>query len=203
MIRFLRRRATYANVAATIALATALGGTSYAAFTLPRNSVGSRQIRSGAVGRSELRRDAVSSSRVAPNSLTGHDIAERSLGTVPRATRASKASNASRVGGLTASALQVACPVGTVLDTGGCMEQAARPAQFFQNAAAACTGGRSLPTVAQLTGFAQGRGLTGIELTSDLASATQVYTVDLASGAIGASPLSAPLPFRCLAAQSN
>ena len=45
----MRPRLSYANVIATIALFVALGGSSYAALKLPRNSVGSSQIRSGAV----------------------------------------------------------------------------------------------------------------------------------------------------------
>ncbi len=49
MTRWLRDRLTYANVASTIALVLALGGTSYAAITLPRNSVGSEQVRSRAI----------------------------------------------------------------------------------------------------------------------------------------------------------
>jgi hypothetical protein len=40
---------TYGNVVATLALFVALGGASYAAVMLPANSVGSRQLRSGAV----------------------------------------------------------------------------------------------------------------------------------------------------------
>jgi len=40
---------------ATIAVFLALGGTSYALATLPRNSVGSKQIRAKAVGSSEVR----------------------------------------------------------------------------------------------------------------------------------------------------
>jgi|1185.fasta_scaffold357496_1 hypothetical protein len=42
-------------IVAVVALIVAMGGTSYAAITLPRNSVGPRQIRAGAVGSSELR----------------------------------------------------------------------------------------------------------------------------------------------------
>jgi hypothetical protein len=42
-------RPTYANVVATLALFISLGGVSYAALTLPANSVGSRQLRGGAV----------------------------------------------------------------------------------------------------------------------------------------------------------
>jgi hypothetical protein len=42
-------RLTYANVVATLALFVALGGSSYAAFVLPANSVGTQQLRNGAV----------------------------------------------------------------------------------------------------------------------------------------------------------
>src|SRR3954465_8846512 len=51
----LRFRLSYANVTATIALFVALGGSSYAALRLPRNSVGSKQIRAGAVHSSEVK----------------------------------------------------------------------------------------------------------------------------------------------------
>ena len=44
----LRGRLTFANVTAATALFVALGGTSYAAISLPRNSVGAEQIRTGA-----------------------------------------------------------------------------------------------------------------------------------------------------------
>jgi len=55
----LRSRLSYANVMATLALFIALGGTGYAAITLPRNSVGAEQIRSKAVRSSEIRDRAV------------------------------------------------------------------------------------------------------------------------------------------------
>ena len=42
-------RLSYANVVATLALFVSLGGASYAAVALPTNSVGPRQLRSGAV----------------------------------------------------------------------------------------------------------------------------------------------------------
>jgi hypothetical protein len=48
MMRFLPRP-TYANVMATVAVFIALGGASYAATQLPKNSVGSAQLKSGAV----------------------------------------------------------------------------------------------------------------------------------------------------------
>ncbi len=46
---FLRRHLTYANVAASLALFLALGGAAYAATQLPKNSVGTNQIRKEAV----------------------------------------------------------------------------------------------------------------------------------------------------------
>lgn len=55
MIDRIRSKLTYANVTATVALFVALGGSSYAALTLPRNSVGDRQIRAGAVRSSEVK----------------------------------------------------------------------------------------------------------------------------------------------------
>jgi hypothetical protein len=41
---------TYSNVTASLALFISLGGASYAAITLPADSVGRKQLRSGAVG---------------------------------------------------------------------------------------------------------------------------------------------------------
>lgn len=49
MLRKLRLHLTYANVASSLALFIALGGVSYAAVTLPNNSVGSKQLRKNAV----------------------------------------------------------------------------------------------------------------------------------------------------------
>jgi hypothetical protein len=55
MGRFRVRRPSPALVVAVIALFVALGGTGYAAFKLPNNSVGANQIKDGAVGSSEVR----------------------------------------------------------------------------------------------------------------------------------------------------
>ena len=50
-----RRRLSYANVTATLALFIALGGVSYAAVKLPANSVGSKQLRANAVTSSKVK----------------------------------------------------------------------------------------------------------------------------------------------------
>lgn len=55
MIRRLAGRLTYANVTATLALFIALGGVSWAAVTLPRNSVGTTQLRAGAVRSTDVK----------------------------------------------------------------------------------------------------------------------------------------------------
>lgn len=47
--RSIAARLSYANVTATIALFVSLGGASYAAIVLPANSVGPRQLQTGAV----------------------------------------------------------------------------------------------------------------------------------------------------------
>ncbi len=73
-MRKLRDRLTYANVTASLALFIALGGTSYAVTQLPRNSVGSAQIRSSAVGTSELRKSAVRSGDIRDGSVAVRDI---------------------------------------------------------------------------------------------------------------------------------
>ena len=55
MLDRIKQKLTYANVTATLALFIALGGSSYAALQLPRNSVGAQQVRTGAVRSSEVR----------------------------------------------------------------------------------------------------------------------------------------------------
>jgi hypothetical protein len=44
-----RQRLSYANIVGTLALFIALGGTSYAVIKLPRNSVGSREVKNGSL----------------------------------------------------------------------------------------------------------------------------------------------------------
>jgi hypothetical protein len=64
MVARIRARLSYGNVVATLALFIALGGTSYAALKLPRNSVGNAQIRN----------DAVTSAKVQNGSLLLEDF---------------------------------------------------------------------------------------------------------------------------------
>jgi hypothetical protein len=50
---------SYGNIVATLALFVALGGVSWAAVTLPKNSVGSRQLRANAVASDKVRDGAL------------------------------------------------------------------------------------------------------------------------------------------------
>jgi hypothetical protein len=86
-MKHLRRlRPSPAMVVACIALTVALGGTSYAAITLPKNSVGTKQ----------LKRNAVTSPKVKNNAMTGADVLESSLGRVPSAATAVTATSATQ-----------------------------------------------------------------------------------------------------------
>lgn len=60
------------NAVAYVALFIALGGTGYAATTLPAGSVGTKQLRNGSVTASKLAKGAVSSTNLNSKTITGH-----------------------------------------------------------------------------------------------------------------------------------
>jgi hypothetical protein len=74
-------------VVALIALFVALGGTSYAAVQLTKNSVLSKHIRNGQVKRVDLGANAVDSSKVVEGSLLAQDFA---AGQLPRGEKGEK-----------------------------------------------------------------------------------------------------------------
>src|SRR3954462_11397720 len=80
MSRKLRSRLTFANVMSCVAVFIALGGTGYAAVKLPKNSVGSGQIK----------KNAVSSSKVKNGSLTKSDFKASDLPVGPAGTQGRK-----------------------------------------------------------------------------------------------------------------
>lgn len=152
------RRPSHTTIVAYLALFAALGGTSYAAINLPRNSVGAKQIKKAAVRSPEIRNNTVTSRDirnrtirgrdVRPNSLSGRHIREQTLATVPQAA------NADTLGGLTASQLKVHCPAGTLVSSGTCIELTPRSPLSWGLATRACTvAGRRLPTYGELIGF--------------------------------------------------
>ena len=96
------RRPSASMVVAVTALVFAVGGTSYAALSLPAGSVGTKQLKRGAVTTNKIHSRAVTGAKVAVNSLTGLNIRESSLATVPSAALAG---NAGKLNGLTAASL--------------------------------------------------------------------------------------------------
>ena len=109
-------RPSPATAISIVALFVAFGGTSYAVTALPRDSVGSRQLRARAVKESELGNrsvitrklagQAVTNAKLAPGAVTGDRVAadalggpqinESTLATVPFATEATRARTAER-----------------------------------------------------------------------------------------------------------
>jgi hypothetical protein len=114
---WMRRRLTYSNVMATIAVFIALGGSSYAVTRI-----------SG----SQLKNSSVAGKKLKRNTLGGARIKESRLGQVPRARRAD------RLGGLSAGELQQRCPAGTVYSSGACVERTARVPATYSIAANTC-----------------------------------------------------------------
>lgn len=79
MIAAARKRVTYSNVIATLALFIALGGVAVAAG-LPRNSVGPNQLKRGAVTAAKIRKRAVTSAKLATGAVTIGKLGPNSIG---------------------------------------------------------------------------------------------------------------------------
>jgi hypothetical protein len=97
------------NAVAYVALFVALGGTAAASAKLAANSVGTAQ----------LKNRAVTGKKVARSTLTGANIKASTLGTVPQATNAANAQNATSLGGQPRTSFQSrvngTCPSGRAI----------------------------------------------------------------------------------------
>ena len=141
------------NVLGLVAIFIALGGVSWAATSLDRNSVLSKHIKNGQVKSGDVRDNglagadiadgAITGADIAPDSLTGDQIAENSLGTVP------SADDAGTLDGIDSAAFQLrvddACAAGEAIR--------AIAADGTVNCIAGATG--------DITGVTAGQGLTG------------------------------------------
>jgi hypothetical protein len=85
-VRSIASRLSYANVVSTFCLFVLLGGGAYAATNLPRNSVGTKQLKGG----------AVTGVKIKDGTITGTKVDSRTLGVVPAALRADSALTANR-----------------------------------------------------------------------------------------------------------
>jgi hypothetical protein len=159
----LRQRLTYANVMSTLAVFIALGGSSYAALHIDSADIANNSVRSV-----DVRNRTLTERDFKRNSLTGRSIRESRLGRVPHA------SEADRLGGMTATDLVVKCPAGTYPIADICVETTPRPIAAYGTATIQCATvgwprgpGRRLPTHAELLAALSGVQLApGGELTS-------------------------------------
>jgi hypothetical protein len=146
---------TYANVMATLAVFIALGGSSYAAFT-----ISGRNIEKRSIAGTKLKR----------NTLTGREIRESRLAKVRRAR------NADQLNGLTAASLKIRCPLDTFPSADVCVERTPRAPAAYSIAVLECANagtpagpGRRLPTHGELRSALTAVQLAaGGELTSDV-----------------------------------
>ncbi len=164
-----RRRLTYANVTATLALFVALGGSSYAAVKLSGH---------------DIRAHSLTARNYQRSSVTGAAVKEKTLGIVPRAREAA------RLDGVTTESLLVRCPEGTIPAADTCIETQARPPLPFHSALLECANtdsqaglGRRLPTYNEL---AMALTHTEIALASGGELTSEVYPSAAAPGEVEA-----------------
>jgi hypothetical protein len=200
VIEALRRRLTYANVMATLAVFIALGGSSYAALR-----VTGRDVANGSLTYRDLKR----------NTLGGGRIKESTLGEVRRAK------NADRLDGLSAARLLVSCPRSTVPVSDVCVETQSRSPAPYGSAAVVCEGtdrikgpGRRLPTHDELmtaigepgVALAAGGELTrNVYPSSSTPGRVDVLYITDAVGSVALTPNTAAgaKAFRCVADPRN
>src|SRR4051812_30407824 len=84
------RRPSPAMLVAVTALVVSLGGNSYAAVKLAKNSVTSKAIKDGAVKRADLANNAVGSAQVADGSLLATDFKAGQLPSGPQGPKGDK-----------------------------------------------------------------------------------------------------------------
>lgn len=75
----IRKRLSYANVMATLAVFISLGGGAFAALRLPANSVGTKQLKRSAVTGAKVKDASLTGADVKDASLTGKDVKPGSL----------------------------------------------------------------------------------------------------------------------------
>jgi hypothetical protein len=103
-LKQIRKRLTYANVMASIAVFLVLGGASaFAATQLGKNSVGTKQLKKNAVTATKIKNNAVTAKKIKNNAVTtakikdgavtGAKVNLGTLGTVPSAATANSANS--------------------------------------------------------------------------------------------------------------
>jgi hypothetical protein len=215
-------RPSPAMLISLLALLLALGGTVYAA-----NRINGRTIRARSIPGNRLRLRSVPANRLRPGvlgrqitgPLTGADIDEGSLGTVPSAVHAQSADTArsaidaetalnavNAVNAQTVNGFGAGCASGSRLFAGACWDASPSTAATAPAAAIDCAArGGALPEALQLAAFAQQPGINldkGDEWSSDITNMSEinvfaVVTVS-ASGSINLTASTNTRKFRCV-----
>jgi hypothetical protein len=172
---------------AYLALFFALGGTSIAAVNaVPRNSVGTTQLKKNAVTTPKIKNGAVTGAKIKLSTLgkvpaaanADHATSADNATNATNATNAAHASNADKatsagdagtLAGQPPSAYLDRCPSGTVLVAGECFESTTRPPAALTTAMSNCAAsGRRLPTGGELAAYGNAYGMTAGEWADSL-----------------------------------
>ncbi len=81
-MQWIRSHLSFANAISMVALFVALGGTSIAAVSLSKNSVGSKQVKKNTLKAADIGRNAVGASEIRANSVRGGDVGDGSIGSL-------------------------------------------------------------------------------------------------------------------------
>lgn len=146
-----------ALVVSLVALFVALGGTGYAALRLPRNSVGTIQLRNGAVTGSKLANNAVTGAKLRNGTVTAGKIDVKGL-TVPNAIHATEAVTAMTAATATSAATATTATSATTATTAGTATTASSPGTLASGKTE--TGVYSVDFVASATDKSGGAAIT-------------------------------------------
>jgi hypothetical protein len=210
-MKLLLGKLTYANVMATVAVFIALGGASYAAVSLPKNSVGANQIKDRAIGTSKLKGGAVTAPNIAKEAVTGSKLKLSTLGTVPSAEHATSADNTQSLGGATAGQIvgravsisKLRCPAGTIASTGVCFGPVQKATGWYEAIDVCAEDELTLPTPAQLHAFGKVHNPVGadFEWTGDALTpdeSLKMRSTPTGMGAVSEKVFGSSLPFHCV-----
>lgn len=109
MLNRIRRRLSYANVVASMALFVALGGVGYAATTAAKNSVVSSSIKNGQVKSVDVANNAITSSKIKNGGVGNRDLAPGAVSSAKlSASLKTDLDDAASVGGLSTAQIVAA-----------------------------------------------------------------------------------------------
>lgn len=153
---------SFANVVSVLALFVALGGSAYAATQIPRNSVGTKQLKNGSITAAKIRNGAVTAAKLGALAIApapgATPASVEHANSADRAAEAQRAAEAEALNGKTATQLlaesKLHCPAGTELAVGACLDATPGAPVALEEAFKACgRAGKRLPSTGELIAF--------------------------------------------------